>query len=288
MGKFEKKSEKTLQLERKRKKESLVDTIKGGQQNSMATEPGPEKYSNKVPTTKQQVLVSTKQLQNMKKPFEVTQLGPSKSLPAKTGPDKQQGPSKPHAAKTKPDKQRGPSKPRLAKKEPDEQPGPSKPHAAKTEPDKQRGPSKPYQAKTEPDQQPGPSKPRSIKPCYMKQAHVPSFVRQPIATTTKPSPVALPKEPSMSRTDYFRTYMQNRRKSRRFTFKQVLDKRNKRKNDSYNQDKNARGSKALKDKHQDEQYRQNERDIDGKAGKLNRLDEQYRQKERDIDAKARK
>ncbi|CAC5373297.1 unnamed protein product [Mytilus coruscus] len=141
MGKFKKKSEKTLQLERKRKRESLVDTIKGGQQNSMATEPGPEKYSNK---------------------------------------------------------------------------------------------------------------------------------------------------PSISRTDYFRTYMQNRGKSRRFTFNQVLDKRNKRKNDSYNQDKNARGSKALKDKHPDEQYRQNERDIDGKARKLNRLDVEFKSNETERETKARK
>ncbi|VDH98490.1 Hypothetical predicted protein [Mytilus galloprovincialis] len=142
MGKFyKKKSEKTLQLERKRERESLVDFIKGGQQNSMASEPGPEKYSNK------QVPVTTKQQQNMKKPFEVTQLGPSKSLPAKAGPDKQ-GPSKPHAAKTKPHKQRGPSKPRLAKIEADEQPGPSKPHAAKTKPHKQRGPSKPRLARS--------------------------------------------------------------------------------------------------------------------------------------------
>ncbi|XP_071132793.1 uncharacterized protein [Mytilus edulis] len=158
MGKFKKKSEKTLQLERKRKRESLVDSIKGGQQNSMASEPGPEKYSNKVSTTKEQVPVSTKQQQNMKKPFEVTQLGPSKSLPAKTGPDKQPGPSKPHTAKTKPHKQRGPSKPRLAKKEADEQPGQSKPHAAKKNPHKQRGSSKPGLAKTEADEQPGPSK----------------------------------------------------------------------------------------------------------------------------------
>ena len=81
-----------------------------------------------------------------------------------------------------------------SEKEPHEQPGPSKQHAAKKEPCKQQGPSKPYPAKTEPDQQRGPSKPRSIKPCYMKLAQVPSFVRQPIAMTTTPSHVALPKE----------------------------------------------------------------------------------------------